>query len=161
MSIQSIEPKQLYELMLSGARRVDLIDVRTPAEYHEVHAERARLMPLDALDPEAVMAGRVAAKAEPLYVICRSGARSWRACDAFLSAGFGNVVNVAGGTSAWEDAGLPVVREKLAVSLANQVWVGRSDHLARHLPGTSRASLVLHLTGRGRIGPVDHGHPGR
>ncbi len=80
-------------------------------------------MPLDALDPEAVMAGRAGASDEPLYVICRSGARSWRACQVFLSAGYANVVNVKGGTSAWEDAGLPVVREKLAVSLTYQVWV--------------------------------------
>ena len=38
-------------------RPIDLIDVRTPVEYQEVHAEPARNVPLDQLDLLAVVQG--------------------------------------------------------------------------------------------------------
>lgn len=103
---------------------VDLIDVRTPVEYGEVHAEGARLIPLDRLDPAAVMNSRGASAGEPLYVICKSGSRSARAVEKFRSAGFANVISVDGGTTAWERAGLPVVRGTTKViSLERQVRI--------------------------------------
>ena len=40
-----------------------------------------------------------------------------------LAAGYTNVINVAGGTSAWDEAGLPVVRGKKAMSLERQVRI--------------------------------------
>ncbi len=46
----------------------------------------------------------------PLYLICRSGTRSEKACAKLIAAGYTNVVSVAGGTLAWEQAGLPVKR---------------------------------------------------
>ena len=57
------------------------------------------------------------------YVICRSGGRGRRACEAFQAAGFTNVVNVEGGTLAWQRAGLPVVRGKGSMSLERQVRI--------------------------------------
>jgi rhodanese-related sulfurtransferase len=123
MGIQTITPTQLHQLIQARRRAIDLIDVRTPAEYREVHAELARLVPLDSLDPGTVMKERAGSGDEPLYVICRSGARSRKACEAFLEAGYTNVVNVEGGTSAWEGAGLPVVRGQSTMPLSYQVWV--------------------------------------
>ena len=60
---------------------------------------------------------------EPLYVICKSGGRSRQACEKFIKAGFTNVVNVEGGTTACIEAGLPVVRGKKAISLERQVRI--------------------------------------
>ena len=77
MSVATIAPTELEELRRQG-RTIDLIDVRTPAEYREVHAEPARLVPLDALDPRTVMEARDGARDEPLYTICRSGSRGRR-----------------------------------------------------------------------------------
>lgn len=88
----------------------DLIDVRTPAEFFEVHAVGALLTPLDTLNPQLVMTARGLRATEPLYVICRSGSRSLHACQMFERAGFPNVVNVEGGTIAWQKSGLPVNR---------------------------------------------------
>ena len=122
MRVETITPRELEDLRRRG-RVVDLIDVRTPVEYREVHAEPARSVPLDRLDPGAFMEARNGTKHEPLYVICRSGSRGSRACEAFHAAGFANVVNVEGGTLAWERAGLPVVRGKPAVSLERQVRI--------------------------------------
>lgn len=121
MSVASITPKRLYEAVQSGAD-VELIDVRTPVEFREVHVAFARNVPLERLDPAPLTAGRAGA-AQPLYVICRSGARGRQACDKLRAAGLTNVVNVEGGTQAWDQAGLPVVRGKKAVSLERQVRI--------------------------------------
>lgn len=121
MSTVTIDPKQLNELMSAG-KRIELIDVRTPAEYREVHVGCARNVPLDRLDAEGIASGREGT-AEPLYVICRSGNRARQACEKIQAAGYINVVNVEGGTLAWEQAGLPVVRGRKTMSLERQVRI--------------------------------------
>jgi rhodanese-related sulfurtransferase len=122
MSVPTIKPGEVEELRRQG-HAVELIDVRTPAEYREIHAEAARLVPLDALDPDAIMRARDGSKDDPLYTICRSGGRGWQAAAKFHAAGYTNVVNVEGGTLAWERAGLPVVRGKKTMSLERQVRI--------------------------------------
>lgn len=122
MAITTISPQEL------AARREhsevsELIDVRTPVEFREVHVSFARNVPLDRLDPQALMNARGGASQQPLYVICRSGNRANQACEKFIAAGFTNVVNVAGGTLAWEQAGLPVTRGKKSISLERQVRI--------------------------------------
>jgi rhodanese-related sulfurtransferase len=120
--IATINPKQLYNLYESG-KLVELIDVRTPAEYRSLHATIARVLPLDELKPKIFMEQRRGPRDEPLYVICRSGTRGEKACEKFLSAGYTSVVNVAGGTLAWQQAGLPVVRGKRMLPLDRQVQI--------------------------------------
>jgi rhodanese-related sulfurtransferase len=115
-------PAQLGELCKEG-KKIELIDVRTPVEFREVHVEIARNIPLDQLDVTALMQARNESANEPLYVICRSGGRGQQACEKFLTAGFSNVVNVEGGTMACVEAGLPVIRGKKAVSLERQVRI--------------------------------------
>jgi rhodanese-related sulfurtransferase len=56
-------------------------------------------------------------------MICRSGGRGRQAAEKFHAAGYPNVVNVEGGTLAWERAGLPVVRGKKTMSLERQVRI--------------------------------------
>ena len=57
MSVATITPRELEAMRLRGSP-VELIDVRTPVEYREVHAEPARLVSLDRLDPREVMEAR-------------------------------------------------------------------------------------------------------
>jgi rhodanese-related sulfurtransferase len=121
MNVTTISPQRLADLGGSGA--LDLLDVRTPVEFREVHADGATNVPLDRLNPVEVMQARNGHKDQPLYVICRSGSRGRQACERFLAAGFANVVNVEGGTLAWVECGLPVVRGKKAISLERQVRI--------------------------------------
>ena len=121
MSIATITPKELDALRQRG-EPIELIDVRTPAEFREIHAAIARNLPLDRLDPQAIAAGRNGSADRPLYVICRSGKRADQACQQLEKAGL-NVVNVEGGTLAWDQAGLPVVRGKKTISLERQVRI--------------------------------------
>jgi rhodanese-related sulfurtransferase len=122
MSVATITPQDLARLSESG-ENIDLIDVRTPVEYREVHATVARNVPLDRLDPAAIMRERNGSADKPLYLICRSGKRGQQACELFIKAGYTNVVNVEGGTLAWDAAGLPVIRGKKAISLERQVRI--------------------------------------
>jgi len=114
--VSTITPQKLAELRRQG--NVELIDVRTPVEFREVHVDFAQNVPLDRLDPGAINTS----KDQPLYVICRSGGRGQQACEKLEAAGF-KVVNVEGGTLAWDAAGLPVIRGKKAMSLERQVRI--------------------------------------
>jgi rhodanese-related sulfurtransferase len=117
----SITPERLAALQQAN-EPIDLIDVRTPAEYREVHIEFARNVPLDRLNPKVIATQRNGRANEPLYVICRTGSRANQACEKLAAAGI-NVVNVEGGTLAWDAAGLPVVRGKKMISLERQVRI--------------------------------------
>lgn len=119
---QSISPDSLWAIRKSG-KPVDLIDVRTPVEFREVHVEFARNVPLERLDPKAVQSARTGASDQPLYVICRSGSRGKQACEKLIAAGITDVTNVEGGTLACEAANLPVVRGAKAMSLERQVRI--------------------------------------
>lgn len=120
MSVSVISPKQLHDRIQSG-EQVHLIDVRTPVEFREVHVTVARNAPLESLDCGAVLAAHPTNA--PLYVICRSGSRGKQACEKFAAAGCTNVVNVEGGTMAWDQAGYAVARGKKAISLERQVRI--------------------------------------
>jgi rhodanese-related sulfurtransferase len=116
----TISPQELAGLRSAG--QLELLDVRTPVEFREIHADCARNMPLDRLDARSLLSGRGGSPDQPFYVICRSGSRAKQACEKLEAAGL-VAVNVAGGTLAWEAAGLPVVRGKKAISLERQVRI--------------------------------------
>ena len=59
-----------------------LLDVRTPEEYRAGHIPGAQNLPLDRLDTIAEPAG------SPLFVYCRSGARSAQAKARLARAGY-------------------------------------------------------------------------
>jgi len=121
MTTTTISASELAKLC--AQREIDLIDVRSPAEFRSMHAKGARNIPLDVLDPQQLMQARNGTANETLYVICKSGSRGAKACEKFFAAGFDNVVNVEGGTEALRDAGCAVVRGKAMISLERQVRI--------------------------------------
>jgi len=118
--MSSISPVELNAKVNSGIR-IDLIDVRTPAEFRECHVTFARNVPLDRLVPQEVLRNHTTE--DPLYVICQSGQRGNMACEKLRAAGHDKVINVEGGTRAWDAAGLPVARGKKTISLERQVRI--------------------------------------
>jgi rhodanese-related sulfurtransferase len=121
MSVTTISPQRLHDITQAG-QGVELIDVRTPAEFGEVHVSFARNVPLDQLEKTSIASSRNGAT-QPLYVICQSGGRAKQACEKLMRAGHLNVVSIEGGTQAWDAAGLPVVRGKAMMSLERQVRI--------------------------------------
>ena len=98
---------------------IPLIDVRTPAEYGSIHADGAVNHPMESLELEKIPFS----KEEEIHVICQSGGRSMKVCQKLEAAGFTKIVNVDGGTSAWQSAGLPLVEGKKVMSLERQVRI--------------------------------------
>jgi rhodanese-related sulfurtransferase len=102
-AIEEVDPATANALVDDGAL---LLDVRNPDEWAVGHAPAALTLPLPDLAArftELPVDRRIA-------VICRSGARSARATEALVGAGY-DAVNVAGGMQAWAAAGLPVVTD--------------------------------------------------
>ncbi|MEZ6047422.1 MAG: DUF2892 domain-containing protein [Planctomycetaceae bacterium] len=122
MSIQTVTPEELHHTIEAG-NSVHLIDVRTPAEYQELHVTIAENQPLDQLNPDRLR--QLASEGEePLYVICKSGSRGKMACDKLQAAGIENIRNVEGGTSAWVEKGYEVTRgTSKVISLERQVRI--------------------------------------
>jgi rhodanese-related sulfurtransferase len=118
MSTATSTPTETFHRHSKGSAH--LIDVRTPAEYRAIHAEGARLMPLDQLDIEAITTE--IPEGATIHLLCKSGNRAKMAAEKLTQAGCSCVV-VTGGTDAWANAGLPVVRGKATMSLERQVRI--------------------------------------
>lgn len=79
---------------------VQLVDVRTPKEYNDGHIKNAVnidyyntpkfLEAIKKLDPE-----------KPLYIYCRSGARSLKAAMRLVNTGFKKIYDLKGGYMRW------------------------------------------------------------
>jgi len=116
--MKNITVKESYE-QLQANRTIHFIDVRTPAEYGSAHAEGAVNHPMESLDVNNLPFS----KSDEVHVICQSGGRSMKVSQKLEAAGFSNIINIEGGTSAWQDANLPVVKGKKAMSLERQVRI--------------------------------------
>jgi rhodanese-related sulfurtransferase len=117
----SVTPAELQRLTQAGT--VDILDVRTPAEFESVHIPGAVLAPLDRVDAATFLKTR-GNPSRPIYVVCHSGGRARKAIEKFQRAGFDACVLVEGGTQAWLDAGLPVIRgSRRTLSVLRQVQI--------------------------------------
>ena len=116
--MKNLSVEESHQERMNG-QSIPLIDVRTPGEFRSVHAEGALNHPLESFDAEALPFE----KGDTLHLICQSGGRSAKACQTLEAAGYESVVNVEGGTSAWQATGLPVVEGKKAMSLERQVRI--------------------------------------
>ena len=98
----SISVEDLKKRLDSG-EKINLIDVREPAEYQEYN-----------LGGELIPLGKIASmmledledrKNDELIIHCKMGGRSMQACQILEMAGFTNVVNVTGGAMAYRQLG--------------------------------------------------------
>ena len=104
---------------LASAQRPILLDVRTPAEFATAHIPGSYNVPLDLLREH----GRELRDhlAEDVVLICRSGIRSMQAETLLGTAGLPNVHVLAGGVTAWENAGAPLTHGAQTWELERQV----------------------------------------
>ncbi len=89
--------------MLSSSKPPFLLDVRTSAEFKEMHIQGAKLIPLDNLMQRM---GDLP-KERAILVVCRSGGRSSTAARELAAVGY-DVINMRGGMIQWQGAGLPI-----------------------------------------------------
>lgn len=104
--MKTITVQELHEKMrISEAMQGSIvIDVRTPEEYAQGHIPTAVNKPLDklALYEDALK------MYDKVYVHCRTGGRSSRACERLAQIGHEEVYNILGGVEAWQQAGYNV-----------------------------------------------------
>jgi rhodanese-related sulfurtransferase len=98
-----------------------LLDVRTPAEFEEVHVEGAVLHPLTELNPDHVR--QLAAGKRGCVLICGSGGRARQAAEKLVASGLSGIHVMSGGMKAWVGEGLPVKRGRKTISLERQVRI--------------------------------------
>lgn len=120
-NIQEVSIEQLATYLTAHSTPL-LVDVREPAEFSQAHILGAVNYPRGVLEMQLPNHPVVAASgcapevalsqlaAQPLYLICRSGARSALAAESLQRMGFTQVFSVAGGMQAWQDAGLAVTQ---------------------------------------------------
>jgi rhodanese-related sulfurtransferase len=104
--VKQIGPQEA--VMLFNHEDALILDVREQSEWADGHIAKARHIPLGKLKDRVSELEKH--KGKPIIAVCRTGSRSGSACHTLKKAGFENLHNLAGGMSAWEQAGLP--REK-------------------------------------------------
>ncbi|MDN6281091.1 MAG: rhodanese-like domain-containing protein [Psychroflexus sp.] len=98
--IEVINKKKYADII--SEKKVQLVDVRTPEEFSEgsiSHAQNINVMSPDFIDQIEEFS-----KSEPVYVYCKSGARSLKAAEIMVSRGFSKVIDLEGGYMNWIDA---------------------------------------------------------
>ena len=83
-----------------------LVDVREPNEFDAGHIPGSVNLPLSSFDPAALPF----ADGKTMVLSCQAGVRSQRAMDYARAQGIDASHHLAGGFSAWANAGLPVER---------------------------------------------------
>ena len=106
--VEQFFPEDVDALPRDGS--VTLLDVRTPGEYADGHAEGFVNLPVDDLRERL----REVPAGKPVYVICQSGLRSYIACRILAQQGF-KCYNLSGGWRLYET----VVRDRTA---AQEAW---------------------------------------
>lgn len=107
--IHEISPAEALQ-MLEKDPSAKLVDVRTIAEFSDIHAKNAVHVPLDKISKQALTDAGIPAQDTPLLLICKSGGRSSQACQLLATQGFSNLYNVSGGTTAWVHENLPSIK---------------------------------------------------
>ena len=119
--MKEITVEQLMQWHERG-ETMEVIDVRTPAEYREIHIPFAKNVPLESFHPDEFVQQRCDSSV-PVVIVCRTGRRATRACQQLKSCGLENGYVLVGGTEAWEAEGYDVIRGKKAMSLEQQVRI--------------------------------------
>ena len=86
-----------------------VVDLRPAADFAKGHILGARNIPLADLEKRAAELDKY--KAKPVILYCDAGNRAGGGVALLRRNGFANVVNLAGGYAAWQQAGLPVEKK--------------------------------------------------
>jgi len=96
-----------FEKKISGSDSLQLLDVRTAAEYNTGHIKNS--LQADWNDKKE-FARRIEFidKNKPVYIYCLAGGRSSAAAKEMRAMGYENVIELTGGINAWKAANLPL-----------------------------------------------------
>ncbi|GHA28577.1 hypothetical protein GCM10007103_07790 [Salinimicrobium marinum] len=98
--VKVISPEEARTAMAAEEELI-LIDIRTPKEFTQGNIEGAKNINFFDADFEAQMLQFD--KQKPVYIYCRSGARSAKAAKQLKGMGFKEIYDFEGGILNWED----------------------------------------------------------
>ncbi|QQL45038.1 molybdopterin-synthase adenylyltransferase MoeB [Sulfuriroseicoccus oceanibius] len=105
--VRNISVTGLWDVIRNGVPAgAVVLDVREEKEFASGRAPGSRLEALSTLKQRFDAVCAECEGLDSVYVICKAGGRSLRACKALRDAGVKNLINVAGGMDAWKAAGL-------------------------------------------------------
>ncbi len=118
--MSAIPPDKALNMLNAGAL---LIDVRSHGEYRSLHAKDARCVPLDTLQKKVDEVEPLIEPYSNILLTCQSGNRAKTAYD-ILSKRFNkNFFIIEGGTNAWVENDLPVIKGKGTITIERQVRI--------------------------------------
>jgi rhodanese-related sulfurtransferase len=101
--VKEIDSETL-QARLGNGEDVLLVDIRTPAEVAQGAIPSATHIPMHLLP---LRAGELP-RDKDVVLYCRSGARSYHACQFLAQQGFPNALNLRGGIIAWARHGFDI-----------------------------------------------------
>lgn len=101
--VRETSVKRTLERLEKGAK---LIDVREDNEFESGHAKNAVHIGRGVIERDIV--GKFPDKNSEIILYCGGGYRSALAADNLQKMGFTNVYSMAGGWTAWKEAGAPI-----------------------------------------------------
>jgi rhodanese-related sulfurtransferase len=112
--IKNVSAQELHA-MKTETPNLFLLDVREPHELIMNGAIEGVLnVPIKSLNEH--LDALPTDKEVPIVCVCQSGHRSLEASHYLQQQGYGNVINLVGGTSAWLSMGFPVARSRQRVT---------------------------------------------
>jgi rhodanese-related sulfurtransferase len=89
-------------------RGAQIVDIRSAEEYGSGHIANSKHLPVSELEKGFKHLKLDTNK--PIILVCLSGSRASGAIGKFKKAGFSEIMCLEGGISAWNQAGLPLVK---------------------------------------------------
>jgi thioredoxin len=117
-NIKTIEAKAFAE-KINTTPNPQIIDVRTPEEFNSDHIENAKNV--NWLGDNFVKDAEKYDKTKPLFVYCKSGARSKKAAEKLDELGFKNIYQLEGGFLKWDTEGLSKPSDKI-IGMSSQEY---------------------------------------
>ncbi|WP_429318983.1 rhodanese-like domain-containing protein [Paraburkholderia sp. GAS448] len=97
---------------LINRRNAVVIDLRPSADFANGHLPSARHIEFAEL--QAKVGQLVKNKSNPVLLVCQTGQQSHKAVRIVQDAGYAEVHVLQGGLNAWQQAGMPVVKQGVA-----------------------------------------------
>lgn len=102
-NVELLDAKTFSE-KINSTTEIQLIDVRTPGEFNDQHIDKATNINWNGADFE--QKASVLDKSKPIYVYCKSGARSAGATHKLAEMGFTKIYELDGGMMKWNASGM-------------------------------------------------------
>lgn len=109
-NIEVIAP-EAFAKKINETKNAQILDVRTPEEFASEHIDNAANV--NWLGDDFVVKASKYDKSKPVFVYCKSGARSQKASEKLQELGFKTIYTLEGGMLKWNAAGLSKPSDKI------------------------------------------------